>query len=415
MTDPASPKPKLSSRKKLLFSFLILAGFLVLLEVVATSLQLGRPWPSVVIFEDSGRSVHFDAVRGHRLTSTPSRWARLTGDRFEFIGTLRGNSEGFADRDDFGPLRTKPGEPRYAVFGDSFTAGQFLEQNWPDRAEELSRERGRPAHFLNFAIDGGGLANWWSVLTRIVDAEGYEIDGLIFAVFFDDLARGFTVMDHRGQRHYAYARMRDWNPESWPSSVDEARARMHGWPGQHTFILSSVEFEQVLQGRVPSALRAPFRLELTSRLLRLLRGEGGSPLRILPYPHPRRMAGRERLIGDIAAFVDEREIPVWVVFIPWRDHLLAGIREESGGRLDTRRFAARIGGRFVDGAAIFDGMGEGEIRSHWLPVDGHWNQRGSDLFAEFVVDAVTSEPQPGHAGSADPVSRRSPSAGGRAP
>jgi hypothetical protein len=71
---------------------------------------------------------------------------------------------------------------RVAVFGDSFSAGQQSAVNWPDRAEDITRDTGTRVQFLNFSMDGAGLANWWSVLTKLVDRDNYDLDAVVFAV-----------------------------------------------------------------------------------------------------------------------------------------------------------------------------------------------------------------------------------------
>jgi hypothetical protein len=147
----------LSLKKKLTFAFATFFCFYVVLEVIASTVAWVSWWDtSLWLFEDSGRTLRFDPIHGYRLTGTPSRFLRKTNGLLEYVGTVRGNSEGFADRDDFGPKRSRAGVPRIAVFGDSFTAGQNLGQNWPDRAEDVARERGRPVELLNFAVSGGG-------------------------------------------------------------------------------------------------------------------------------------------------------------------------------------------------------------------------------------------------------------------
>ncbi len=199
----------LSLKKKLLFSSFVFLIFYGLIECVATTVAWYSWWDtSFWLYEDSGRTWRFDPIRGHRLSRTPSRFLRSTNGRLEYVGTARGNSQGFPDRDDFGPKRPVEGRRRIAVFGDSFTEAQYLGQNWPDRAEDLARGRGEPVELLSMAISGGGLAYWWSILARLVDAEDYELDGVIFDVFAGDLRRKFTVWDHREADHPLLGRIK---------------------------------------------------------------------------------------------------------------------------------------------------------------------------------------------------------------
>ena len=80
--------------------------------------------------------MEFDAIRGYRLTGNPRRMVCMgTNGELEVVATVRGNNEGFPDRDDFRPERGDQQHKRLAVFGDSFTAGLYLERSWPDVVE----------------------------------------------------------------------------------------------------------------------------------------------------------------------------------------------------------------------------------------------------------------------------------------
>ena len=205
-----------SRKNKLLFSTLVVVFTFVAFETAIGLVAYYRWWGvSFLFLEDSGRTIQFDSARGYRLTPTPSRMMRVTNGVVEYVATFRGNSQGFQDRDDFGPKRSIPPLRRIAVFGDSFTAGQNVGQNWPDRAEDLVRKRGKPVQFLNLAVYGGGLANWWSITFKILEAEQYEIDGVIFAVFGDDVRRRLLVVDHRGAKHFMQFHMPSWDPSTF--------------------------------------------------------------------------------------------------------------------------------------------------------------------------------------------------------
>ena len=370
----------LSLRKKILFSLTCLLFFALILEAVATTAAWFSWWDtSFWLFEDSGRTIRFDPVRGHFLTRTPSRFLRMTNGRLEYVGTARGNSQGFADRDDFEPGRSVTGRPRFAVFGDSFTEAQYLGQNWPDRVENLARERGEPVELLNLATSGGGLANWWSILTRLVSAEKYEIDGVIFAVFAGDLRRKFSAWDHRQGEHPLFGRAPGWDPATYPSTFEQARAFLEVHP---SYILSPEDFERSLQGRWPRAVPRrvrPFFLTQVWRTLRYGRGveesgdgEGGED------------PSRARLISEIGRVLADRRLPAMVVHIPDRPSLL---KSDPGAwqKREAEDFARAIGATFLDGGRIFAGLNPDEIRALFLPYDGHWNQAGSNRFADFML------------------------------
>jgi hypothetical protein len=372
----------LSLRKKILFSLICLFFFASILETVATTAAWFSWWDtSFWLFEDSGKTIRFDPVRGHFLSRTPSRYLRMTNGRLEYVGTARGNSQGFADRDDFGPRRSVPGRRRFAVFGDSFTEAQFLGQNWPDRVEDLAKDRGEPIELLNLATSGGGLANWWSILTRLVAAEDYEVDGVIFAVFASDLHRKFSAWDHRDGGHPLFGRAPTWDPEAYPSTFDQSRRFLEVHP---SYILSPEEFERSLQGRWPPAIPRrvrPFFLTQIWRTLRYGRGSEESPKEDEEDGEDR---SRARLISDIDRVLTERHLPALVVHIPDRPSLLSS---DPGAwqKQEAEAFAKAIGARFLDGGQIFAGLKPAEIRALFLPYDGHWNQAGSNQFADFML------------------------------
>ncbi len=373
----------LSLKKRLLFASLTLVFFYVLAETIATATAWLSWWDtSFWLFEDSGRTWQFDAVRGYRLTSTPSRFLRCTDGRFEYVGVGRGNAQGFADRDDFTIKRTRPGTRRIAVFGDSFTAEEHLGQSWPDRAEDLAHDRGEPVELLNFAISGAGLANWWSVLTRLVAAEDYELDGVVFAVFGGDLRRKFTVWDHRLADHPYFGRAPSWDPATYPKTLDEARPFLVPHPG---YILGREAFERALQGHWPREVPRPLRPFLLTRVWHAFRTR---PDEGQPEGLDDRDPARDRLIADIARVLAERKLAALVVHIPDRASLLDPAHAPAWPRQESEDFARAISAAFLNGGEAFAGLWPSEIRAQFLPRDGHWNQAGSDRFAAFLLRAL---------------------------
>ncbi|HEX3872875.1 MAG TPA: SGNH/GDSL hydrolase family protein, partial [Solirubrobacteraceae bacterium] len=367
--------------KKLAFAAITTVAIYVVVEGVVTAVAWSLRWGTTLwLYEDSGRTVRFDPIRGYRLTRTPSRFLRATDGRLEYIATIRGNSQGFPDRDDFGPRRTSAGVPRLAVFGDSFTEGQYLGQSWPDRAEDLAREAGQPVELLNFALGGAGLANWWSVLTKLVVAENYEIDGVLFVVFAGDLRREFTVSDHQGRVRPLFGRTPSWDPATYPTSLDAARSFLKE---QDFAILSPAEFERAVQGHWPRGVSRPVQPYILTHIWRrvVLNWPGRAP----GAPPPPDESGRDRLIADIRRVLEERHLPALVVHIPDRAELIDVGRSPEAMRRESRAFAEAIGARFLDGGLIFEGLSRAEIRGLFFPHDGHWNQAGSDRFAAFLL------------------------------
>jgi hypothetical protein len=374
-------------------SLVIALATYAVFETVVTVLYLKdaiEPPSSVWLFEDSGRTVRFDPVLGYRLLPVPSRIARITKGKVEYVGTLKGNNQGFPDRDDFAPQRAagEPG-PRFAVFGDSYTAAQFLEVNWPDRVEELTRDMRAPPRLLNFAIDGGGLANWWSVLSGVIEKEGYEIDGVIFAVIPGNLWRGFTVADHENQSQPMFGRVGTWDPSSFPKTLDEARQYLHP-ETQNAWIVTTEEFDRGIKLEWRPRSDKPARPYFASKVYQALRrGLARAPK---PPSPPRAFDSfdpyQERMIEEMECVLHSMGIPVWVVHVPSREELLQA-KNDAPPPVDTRLFAHLVGGgKVIDGKKAFEGLSADEIRALWFPYDAHWAQGGSDRFAEFMAEEI---------------------------
>jgi hypothetical protein len=327
-------------------------------------------------FEESGRTVHFDAVSGYRLTAVPSRWTRITNGVVEYVGTLYGNNQGYPQAHDFTARRERPGQRRIAVLGDSFTAARFLAVNWPDRAEQELKRDGHPLELLNFSVDGGGLANWWSVLTRLVGPQGYELDGVVFAVFDNDLYRRFLFAEDRGYTSHMYGRTPNWDRAGLPQTFDDARRFLRTAAGSH--IVSRAEFDAVLRGERPASVPRPPLRPVIARLVWHL---------LLDYFRPAKLpdrwdAGQLDMMLDIRQFLQERNIPAAVVYMPGREGLLKGAPQLERA---ARDFSSRIGAEFWDGTEPFHRTQPRQIRSYFFPYDAHWNQTGSDLFADFMA------------------------------
>ncbi len=322
---------------------------------------------SVLVIETHDRAIafRFDRVLGYRLPRTPLRAAYLEGERVVHRYVLRGNAQGLADRDDFPPARSGSGPPRLLVLGDSYTAASFLDPNWPDRVEDLTAARGRPLRLLNVAIDGGGLANWASILAGFRPLrQAKAADAVVVAVFEDDIDRPFhyrSVRRGRPGRVINYV----FGDGGW----DPPRSRGPEWDAP-VYQLTRAVFERALQGRWKPPSRdgsfAPFFLGRARDLLDSFAGD--RPDRFQPE--------QQALIRRMRRRLEARGWPCLVV------------RVDSPGDPDrgrAHRFAGLLGADYVDGDSAFKGLSPDEVAALWNGPDSHWGQEGSDRFARFVV------------------------------
>ena len=87
--------------------------------------------------------------------------------------------------------------------------------------------------------------------------------------------------------------------------------------------------------------------------------------------------------------IKELNRPVLVVFVPTKFQLL-----EDGDNLavpgEIQEFAKLLDAELVNGGDAFKGMSRSEINASWFPYDGHWAQPGSDRFADFMSEQITT-------------------------
>jgi hypothetical protein len=332
-----------------------------------------KPHPSTLgsdsffIWEESGRTVQFDPIRGYRLTKIPSRVARVTHGTIEFVGTVKGNAQGFPDADDW-TFKKSPDVKRYLVFGDSFSAGTNLDINWPDRVERANPH----LQLLNVSTDGAGLANWHSNLTRLM--MDYDFDAVIFAVYPGDLRRSFTASEHRNADRPLFGRF-GWEPSAFPRSLAEAMRGLRPLDGPYASrIVSTEKFNAALEAKRFGGA-APSRPWIASRIYEL----ASRPVPQRPVIGDEEAASaRLAMIRDMRVAINGK--PVVVVHLPTREEAVS----HSHLTGEARDFAAQLGAKFWDGGEALDGLLATEIRQSFLPYDGHWNKIGSDRFADWV-------------------------------
>jgi hypothetical protein len=379
----------------LVFALMLPIAVYALAELTWTGLAplpAGTVGPNTFWIVEDKDSLRFDPVLGYRVSPEPVRFARVTNGTVEYVGTFHGNAQGFQGSKDFTVKKPAGIKRRHIVLGDCFTSGAFIKMNWPARVESTHPDR----ELMNFAVDGVGLANWWSIFARHIEPNQYEFDSVIIAAIPNDLNRPFVVADCRrdisvmigyavwsresfgldSQRAFHilnYLTMRKLNPDEFDASIAEGRLRQ------------GVTHRSLLKPRLASWIaRELFPAEEPPK-------EPPPYVPACPVPEVRTCSGNEifnamqmSVIMDLRDRLAKRHVPVTVICIPGRDELLAH-RDDSA---PLRKLAELLGARFVDGSAPFRKLNESEIRACYFPYDGHWNQTGSDRFANCVASAL---------------------------
>jgi hypothetical protein len=370
--------------KVTLFVIVLILG-LVVVDVIYSLFAFAFMKQSfTLITRTSQNPMQFEKRSGFVFASEPIRVQRIINGETEYTATVKGNRQGFLDSSDFVPRRPRPQTRRFVVMGDSFTAAHYLNRNWPERAEQLARERGLDVEFLNFGLDGTGLANWYHVYKEIIVQDGYEIDGVILTVAGDDLIRRFTVLDATDSNYLGIGRAPSWDPSTWPTTREESRSFV-GPLMIH--IVDNDTFDRSLASH-----RSWFRLQLWHHLSYEIR----LSLHARPSEHDElNDPQRVRVMREFALELERRGVPSILAFIPYNPHHTRS--QKTVGRrghqsleanLDFESFRDMLNATEIDFSQRFEPLSEAEIRDLYFKIDWHWNQNGSDLFAEYALDQI---------------------------
>ncbi len=364
-----------------------------------------------VVCEGEGDLIRFDPVTGLRLSERPWRMAQIQQGELEFLSTVRGNSLGFPDRDDFGPGRADPAVPRVAVLGDSFTAGLHLDVNWPDRVEDLLGAQ-RPVELLNFSLPGIGLQNWWRTVRDLLEADAWQVDAVVFAVWGNDLFRRFHLGDAGSGDRLQLGRVVSWDTAQYPDDLREAQRWLRP---SRMYRVSGADFDRALRGtwtppltwrpRLAEAWLGGFSTAFSTAY------SSGSPAvsalapgRSVPRDGALWTSGdlddtragmvrsMRQQIDDMATWIRSRGLRCLVVFIPPKPFLVPDTPPDRRPLADYVRavsgFSQQLGARYVDGGLAFSEIPPDRRADFFPAFDLHWNQRGSDRFAQFMRPRV---------------------------
>lgn len=344
----------------------------------------------------------FDRISGYRRAAGPTRIVRIMRDELIYDQTFTPNNKGYISAIDFTERKADPRAVRLIVFGDSFTASEFLPTPWPDRVNRaLQGKTTRPIELYSFAVNGAGAWNWNSIFFNEV-VPRYEFDAVLLAVWGDDIARGYTVL------HY------DEAGQSWLSRLDVQPASdqeffadyFPKFPKHYAKVATNDQIDAMVAAVSAPWHRSDIKLRtpglIAEQWARFKRRNAG--LARLTQEAQTTAAAGEVPLEEIAAkygavqfakfaeimdYCRANRIPVILASIPSHDAAVAVAkaagREETGFQREIRSLAGHFGALYVDGHAPFAVVPPADInRRYWLKYDGHWNQAGSDLFAETM-------------------------------
>lgn len=366
-------------------------------ETVTNSLIFTKRMPAEIPAMDLGFGVfngpcaEYDSARGFRWTGDAPRISKIINNHIVYDRNFKINNRDFYFNRDYTYKKDDSLTKRYLVFGDSFSSGEYLEKPWPVRFNEIA---GPGLELYSFCINGGGLFNWYSTFFKEV-VPNYEFDGIIFAVFANDLERDFFVMQHEPST--GYTGYLDTVPDSWQDIKNHFSDRLNTYA---TYLPDSV-----IDLKRSEAIRFA-----EQRFLIKPDTYAFGSLISLPFLVLRNLGFRKFLdsnFSDVATDYDPgiiesslgkkksgmlREMVTWcrandkqvimstVPYEPALQHL------ENGKELSQMAVCKAVSNHFelpfFDGMSCFSELDKKKKTACFLPFDIHWSQEGSDVFAD---------------------------------
>ncbi|MDA9121321.1 hypothetical protein N9J52_04735 [Flavobacteriales bacterium] len=369
-------------KRVLLFFSVLILSYAVAEAVYSTLIISGvLQGRKTIWFQESvpgNTVVTFDPVLGYKIGNVQSRYGAVRDDGVvESVGLLHGNNLGFADSKDFylNPLDTTI--KRIAVLGDSFSASQFTKRSWVEVLEsEMNKSLSDSIELYNFSIDGGGVANWSSIVENLFVVQGFRFDGLIFAVSSNDLDRKFhwrQEYTYNGKDDLALGYFEEWFPEEIVSDTGD----LIDWKKPCIAVLEPSEVDLILEGQ-------HFEIELLPYFLIDCKGLVVNAIQFiedlfvsqaLASPGQNLFDdGQLSLIQKLGRNCNKLGVPILTLAI--------GTDEDK-----ALSFSKLVGGEYVTPEDFYRWTDTTTINYRILH-DGHWNQNGVNFFALYIKEPI---------------------------
>lgn len=342
----------------------------------------------------------FDSITGFRWVPGQHQCLKICKGKVVFYNDFKINSSGFVSGLTYKKERNGK-KKRYLVFGDSFTDGYFLKENWPSRCNRMLREKQVEVELYNFALNGNGLCAWSGLLHQL-QQDSMIYDGIILAVFANDLQRDLFV----------------WNTDNEKSCFGWIKAQ--DFPGKNLSCLNNIKAPKGLQQLLFELKKGPQSLWKEGLLLPIytvgtykMISEGfklRQEQKKLSNAFIRNEKFRITDVGDTYfknKYGTEKTALLMELLKQCKSQgkeiILSAVPDQAGLKLtkqnirtipasEMQYLSRKIGTGYLDGYQLLSE--EGDPDSYFLPMDGHWNQKGSDYFAEGMYRILLNSNKP---------------------
>jgi hypothetical protein len=328
----------------------------------------------------------FDPIRGFRGEEGETRIVRTYNREIIFDSRFHTNHEGFITRQEFTPKK-RPGTFRVIVLGDSFSAAGYLNVPWPDRATAALANQG--VEFYNFSQDPSDLTPKHRIFFSEV-VPRYEFDAVIIPIY--DLQRQFrmAVIEPQGEtvflRQFSNSIPKDAEAAREATAVPIMRIRSDAQIDRAIAELTAFHWIK------PYPYASEF---LWSRLRRKLLTR--APSAVLTGKAAERVApptSNTAELEEIISYCRTHDKKVLLSAVPGGPWWLAERRHQNHPRIAETLAAVAQETRvdFFNGYDIYEKSNyEATAATYWLKYDAHWNQKGSDHYAQRLAEYVLKQ------------------------
>lgn len=336
----------------------------------------------------------YNEVRGYHYTN-PVRFVSIINRHVEFDETFKPNAQGYSSNRDYTYKKSDSSVYRIMVLGDSFSDACFLDQSWADALDKHLKAQGRKMEVYSFSYSGNGIVNWENIFRKEI-LPNYEFDCLVIANFVDDMSRKFNVQilgekymvgnfdtipadKNDFEQHYASRMLNLTNTPFYKHEIlDETKVDKR--IKQITAGSSLVSVEHKWKKPEPYILYTLIN-EVIAPILEMRHSQPA-----VTWQHVQNKYGQNiHKLQWISDTCHQMKIRVILCSIPLKTGALAYTEGMNyPHQQECKLFSEKMKMEYFDGYEIFKNIPKNERKNYWFVHDGHWNSKGSDLFANSI-------------------------------
>ncbi|MCP4120937.1 MAG: hypothetical protein GY751_04220 [Bacteroidetes bacterium] len=246
----------------------------------------------------------------------------------------------------------------------------------------------------NFSVDGGGIHNWHSIFFNEVVPQ-YEFDAVIIAIFPGDLSRDFFILNHQedSTAKYGYFKQK-------PASRQDFNLTFLPKMEPVGSIMSDRKIDDMILHATDKKTVTGFRPILFYELISIkdriafihnrhnALSDNSQEFELYNYPDLTKLLiesyGKENssMFLEIMNWCNIQDKEIIISLIPYKNSIsLSHSTYIDGIQVEGASIAANFNGHFFDGYQLFQKLTHSEINECFINGDVHWNQTGSDYFA----------------------------------